>query len=319
MRDITPRLAREQRLPGTQGVWLDNVGPSGPCGQAEPELRPADVLVSVNGEKVADIAELQALTRGLWAGAKNGKCTVMAGVRRAGSLIDSVVELRTTSEREITPRARKAWLGAASQPLTTKLAARLGLDDSGGVRLTRVYPGTQAEAAGLRVGDVVLALDNEPVAARREDDADLLERMVRQYRPDTPAIFSLWRDGKKTDLAVVLETQPTPPSEMPWWEDEQLEFAVHDLAFDDRVRLQLGARVSGVLVENAALGGWAALAGLHADDVVIEAGGRRVANVAELRAAREGAVHSGRGWWVLLVQRGDETEFVEINLKPAKS
>jgi S1-C subfamily serine protease len=187
------------------------------------------------------------------------------------------------------------------------------------VRLTRIYPGTQAAAAGLRVGDVVVALDGAPVTARRAEDADVFARQIRQYKAGTPAVFAVWRDGQKMDLPVTLEVQPTPPSEMPWWEDVQLEYAVHDLAFDDRMRLQLDPAVTGVLVESAVQAGWANLAGLRGDDVIVQAGGKPVGNVAELRTARDEAVRQAREWWVLLVQRRGQTLFVEINLKSAKS
>ena len=319
VRDLTQNLAREERLPDTQGVWLENVRPAGPCGQAEPILRREDVLIAVDGKPVKTVAELHTLTEELMAHATNKTHTVLASVRRNGAVLNSVVELRETSDHNVTQQARKAWLGAASQPLTTKLGARLGIQAEGGARLTRIYPGTKAAEAGLLVGDVVLALDGAVVAARRQEDTDVLARQIRQYKANAVAVFSLWRDGKKMDLNVTLEQQPMPAAEMPWWEDTDLEFSAHDLAFDDRVRLQLAIDARGVLVESAVPAGWAALAGLRSDDVIENAGGSLVNSVAELKQAREQATKSGRAWWVLLVKRSGQTLFVEINLKPAKS
>lgn len=320
VRGITMDLARDERLPDKRGVWLENIRPAGPCGQAEPELRRQDVLIAVDGQAVANVAELKALTDKLLPDTSaSATRTVLASVRRDGAVLNSVVELRRTNPRNMPPQARKAWLGVSSQPLTPKLATRLGIKSDGGARLTQIYPGTPAETAGLRVGDVVLALDGSPVTARRAEDADVLARMIRQYRAGASASFSIWRDGQKIDLPVTLAEQPKPSGEMPYWEDPQLEFAVHDLAFDDRVRLQLEPAASDVLVERVDLAGWAYLAGLRADDLILEAGGKRVASVAELKSAREEAAKSGRDWWVLLVQRRGQTLFVEINLKPLKS
>jgi serine protease Do len=316
VRDLTLNLARDERLPDTSGVWLENIRPAGPSGQAEPMLRRQDVIVAVEGQPVNNVAELRALTGKLLADAPDKKRTVLASVRRDGAVLNSVVELRETDEHNVTHQARKAWLGAASQPLTPKLAARLAVKAEGGARLTRVYPGTQAEKAGLRVGDVVLALDGVDVPARRPEDTDVLARQIRQYRADTTAVFTLWRDGRKEDVKVLLEQQPTPPAEMPWWEDPELEFSVHEIAFDDRVRLQLAPDEQGVLVESAVPAGWAALGDLRSDDVIVSAGGRRVANLADLKAARAEAVGARKEWWVLLVSRRGQTLFVEINLKP---
>ncbi len=318
VRDLTMKLSRDERLPDTRGVWLENVRPAGPSGQGEPVLRRQDVLIAVDGKPVANVAELRAVTESLLREATNGKRAVLASVRRDGAVLNSVVELRETDDHNVTPQARKAWLGAASQPLTPKLASRLGIKADGGARLTRIYPGTEAEKAGLRVGDVVLALDGAGVPARRPEDADVLARQIRQYRSGTSAEFSLWRDGETTTLNVVLEQQPTPAPEMPWWEDTKLEFSARDIAFEDRVRLQLSPETSGVLVESAVPAGWAALAGLRSDDVVEAAGGKAVHALEELKQARADAAAGGSDWWVLQVRRRGQTLFVEINLKPVK-
>lgn len=318
VRDLTQNVVLAERLPDANGVWLENIRPAGPCGQAEPTLRREDVLIAVDGKPVNNVAELQTLTATLMQNAPNKTQTVLASVRRDGTVLSAVVELRETNEHNVTQQARKAWLGAASQPLTPKLGTRLGIKADGGARLTRIYPGTKAEEAGLHVGDVILALDGVPVSARRQEDTDVLARQIRQYRVGTVAAISLWREGQKLDLNVSLEQQPIPPAEMPWWEDVDLEFSAHDIAFDDRIRLQLPNEFQGVLVESAVPAGWAALAGLRSDDVVESAGGIRVANVAELKTARDQATRSGLKWWVLLVKRHGQNLFVEISLKPAK-
>jgi serine protease Do len=252
-------------------------------------------------------------------GAPGGVRTVLASVRRDGAVLNSVVELRTLNERNVTQQARKAWLGVASQPLTPKLSTRLGIAAEGGVRLTRIYPGTQAEAAGLRVGDVIVAVDGVEVPARRPEDTDVLARQIRQYRNEAQAVITLWREGKKVDVSVILEQQPIPPAEMPWWEDLQLEFSAREIAFDDRVRLQLNPEAKGVLVESAVPAGWAALAGLRADDVIEIAGGSSITSLSELKTSREQAVAGGKDWWVLLVRRRGQTLFVEIPVKPAQT
>jgi serine protease Do len=320
VRDLTDRLVREERLPGNTGVWLENIQPAGPAGQAEPMLRPRDVLIAVEGQSVANVKELKALSETLTANLpKDGSRPVLASVRRDGAVISSVVELRVTNPRNLPSQARKAWLGVASQPLTPKLATRLAIKGDGGARITQVYQGTKAEAAGLKVGDVILAIDGNPVPARRPEDTDVLTRQIRQYKVGTTALFSLWRDGKTLDLNVPLEIQPVATTEMAWWEDLQLEFSARDLAFDDRVKLQLAPETKGALIESAVPAGWAALAGLRAYDVVLKAGETTVDNLADFKQAREQAARGDREWWVLLVQRGGETLFVEINLKPTKS
>jgi serine protease Do len=265
------------------------------------------------------VPELEQLTARLLKDATDGKRVVLASVRRSGAILSSVVELREFPEYNLTPQARKAWLGASSQPLTAKLAARLNIKADGGARLTRVYPGTQAEAAGLKVGDVIVSIDGTEVPARRPEDTDVLARQIRQYRNNAQAVFSLWREGRKIDVPVTLEQQPVPAAELPRWQDLQLEFIARDIAFDDRVRLQLPINAEGAIVESAVPAGWAALGGLRSDDVIEKAGDSAIRNLGELKKAREDAAGSDKSWWVLLVRRRGQTLFVEINLKPAKS
>jgi S1-C subfamily serine protease len=157
------------------------------------------------------------------------------------------------------------------------------------------------------------------VPARRPEDTDVLARQIRQYRSDTQAVFTLWRDGAKIDVPVTLEQQPVPAAELPRRQDLQLEFTARDIAFDDRIRLQLPITATGVMVESAVPAGWAALGGLRADDVIEKAGGAPIAGVDDLERALEDAVAAEKTWWVLLVRRRGQTLFVEINLKSAQS
>lgn len=319
VRDLTQKLVLEERLPDSGGVWLENIQPAGPCGQAEPILRRSDVLISVDNQPVGDVKALKALTEKLTEGLTTGVKPVVVNVRRDGAIISSVVELRNRNDRKPPQQALKAWLGVASQPLTPKLAARLKVGADGGARITRVHPGTKAEAAGLKVGDIILAIDGQPVPARRPEDTDVLARQIRQYKSDTTAKFSIWREGQKLEVDVVLELQPKPAAELPYFEDLELEFWARDIAFDDRVKLQLPKDAKGALIESATMAGWASLAGLRADDVVEKADDAVITSLADLKAAREAAVKRGAAWWVLLVKRRGQNLFVEINLKPVKT
>jgi serine protease Do len=319
VRDLTQKVVRDERLPDQRGVWLENIQPAGPSGQAEPNLRREDVVIAVDGQPINTVAELRELSARLLKDARDNKRIVLASVRRSGAVLNSVVELRDVPEFNLTPQARKAWLGASSQPLTAKLAARLGIKADGGARLTRIYPGTQAEAAGLRVGDVIVAIDGTEVPARRPEDTDVLARQIRQYRNNTQAVFTLWREGQKVELPVTLEQQPVPAAELQRWQDLELEFIAREIAFDDRVRLQMPTTTEGVIVESAVPAGWAALGGLRSDDIIERAGEDPIKTVADLTRARDAAAAGQKTWWVLLVRRRGQTLFVEINLKPAKS
>jgi serine protease Do len=244
---------------------------------------------------------------------------VLVNVWRDGNLHSTVATLRTTNDHNVTPLARKAWLGISTQPLSTKIRKHLNIDAEGGARITRIFPGAPADKAGLKVGDVLLSVDGEPVPEKRLEDTDELDRMIRQYKSDSKATLSVWREGKIQDMVVSLEAQPIPPDELPWWEDLQLEFSARDIAFDDVIHLQIDPKTTGAFLQTVTLAGWAYLGGLRANDIVISADGTAIKNVEDLKNARAEAVKSGRTWWVLQVYRNTENTFVEINLKPTHS
>jgi serine protease Do len=321
VRDLTAVVVRDEQLPDRVGVLVENVRPGGPAGQAEPELRRGDVLISVDGRPITDVASLRTFTAGIFPDSETALThPAVANFRRHGAVLETAIDLRNTNPHRIAPSVLKAWLGVESQPLTPKLNKRLGINsEDGGARITRVFAGTEAEKAGLHVGDVLLQLDGVPIAERRAEDSEVLARQIRQYKIGSSGTFELWRDGRSTEVAVTFEVQPRPPAEMPLWEDEKLEFEVRDLAFEDRTRLQLPPSTKGVLVATTTPAGWAELAGLHGDDLVITAGGQPIATVDELHRSRDEAVRAGKRWWVLQVERRGQTLFVEINLKPVKA
>jgi S1-C subfamily serine protease len=147
----------------------------------------------------------------------------------------------------------------------------------------------------------------------------VLERQIRQYKVGSETTIQVWRDGNTIEVPVTLEVHPKPPAEMPLWEDEKLEFEVRDLAFGDRTRLQLAPSVNGVLVSTTTPAGWAELAGLHGDDLIVAARGAPITNVDDLKKSRSDAVKAGEAWWVLRVERRGRTSFIEINLSHLKS
>ena len=317
--DLTRSVVREEHLKDENGVWIENIRPAGPAGQAEPELHPGDVIVSVEGKPVTTVAALAQTTAALIKAEPSGKATVLVNVWRSGTLHSAIATLRTTNDHNVTPLARKSWLGASTQPLTVKLGQHLQITAEGGARLTRLYPGAPAEKAGLRVGDILLSVDGESVPERRNDDTEELARMIRQYRPGTEAKLSVWRDGKISEMPITFEAQPIPPDELPWWEDLQLEYSVRDIAFEDIIHLQLDPTTKGAILQTVTLAGWAYLGGLRTNDIVVRADSTPIQNAEDLKQARAEAVKSGRTWWVLQVLRDTETTFVEINLKPTHS
>ena len=80
-------------------------------------------------------------------------------------------------------------------------------DVPGGARITRVFPGTPAAKAGLKVGDVVTALDGKSIAG-----ADALTAAVSHGQPGDEITLTIRRGGATKQVSVTLGVRPPKPA-----------------------------------------------------------------------------------------------------------
>jgi S1-C subfamily serine protease len=95
-------------------------------------------------------------------------------------------------------RVRRAWLGiaGAQAPLPPPLAAKTGRRS--GLRVAQVVPASPAEAAGLRVGDVLIAVDGGAIAS-----STALQRLMVEDAIGRRLEVTVWRNGALVDVVTV--------------------------------------------------------------------------------------------------------------------
>lgn len=96
----------------------------------------------------------------------------------------------------------RARLGVAIEDLTAAKAASRGISVNRGALITGIVPGTVAASAGLKVGDVVTALDGHPI-----DGATGLRNAVGLMRPQTSVMLTVVRGKETLSLPVALGAQ----------------------------------------------------------------------------------------------------------------
>jgi Do/DeqQ family serine protease len=99
----------------------------------------------------------------------------------------------------------RGWIGVEPSDLTPELAATFGVKASAGALITGVLQNGPAAQAGIRPGDVIVAVAGKPVS----NVAGLLTG-VAAIKPGTPARFSLLRRDSTLELDVVAGTRPRP-------------------------------------------------------------------------------------------------------------
>jgi Do/DeqQ family serine protease len=102
-------------------------------------------------------------------------------------------------------RVVRGWIGVEPRDITPELAESMQLPSRDGVLVAGVLQGGPASAAGLRPGDVVLALGGQPVRSTNE-----LLRAVAALKPGTRTAVVVQRGGQRAEVAVTVAERPAP-------------------------------------------------------------------------------------------------------------
>jgi len=314
VRDISFMMAKELKRENTDGVLVTSVRPGGPAGSAKPEITPGDILVKVGDAAVPSVNALREATEAVTEGSTEPVPTLTAFERKTGQLV-TVVKVGVTEPADPGREVKKAWLPVETQVLTRDIAGLMDDTSLTGFRVTQVYENSTAEKAGLKVGDLVLAVDGEKLTASAPEHYEELPAMIRQYRPGTTADLTVLRDGERLTVPVELILAPMSSREMAKYQNEEFEFTVRDVAFFDRAAEQWPEDQQGVLVEQVKPGSWAALGRLEENDLVVAVDGERIVDVTAMEAAMKRVAEARQKAVVLAVRRGIHTFFIELEPK----
>lgn len=104
---------------------------------------------------------------------------------------------------------KRAMLGITMQPIDKKIQEELKLNSMNGVYIYEVSKGSAAEEAGLKQGDVIIAIDGQKIT----DGASVQEK-VNNYHPGDKAVITYIRDGKEYNADVTFHAAATQTGEV---------------------------------------------------------------------------------------------------------
>ncbi|MBL8702674.1 MAG: Do family serine endopeptidase [Alphaproteobacteria bacterium] len=198
---LTPDLAKGLASPVSSGALVAAVSPDSPAAHAG--LQAGDVVTAIDDRPIASGRELAREIGGARAGTEIALKVVRAGQPhvmrlRVGTDPASAAAARTEAAVGNGPR-----LGVVLAPLSPDLRRSLKLGAGvEGVVIDRVQPGSAADQAGLRPGDVVTAVAGAPVRDPDQAGAAIREGLVRK---DRPLVLQVRREGGAMFVAI-----PTP-------------------------------------------------------------------------------------------------------------
>lgn len=102
-----------------------------------------------------------------------------------------------------TGKIERGWLGVQIQPVNKDIAESLGLSEAQGALVVQPQEGSPGMKAGIKTGDVVTAVNGEPVKDARD-----LAKKIGAIAPGTKTDITIWRDGKSQSLQLTVGTLP---------------------------------------------------------------------------------------------------------------
>lgn len=203
-------------------------------------------------------------------------------------------------------------MGISIQNLTQDLARHFGMKDLRGVLVSQVTPKSNAERAGIKVGDIIIKYEGKPV-----EDARILRNMVADTLPGSKAKIELVRDQKTRTVTVIIsggapkatsqsQTQVTEPKSLL----RDLGLSVETLTKELALPLQI-KEASGVVIVAMDPGSPASIAGLQLGDVIIQVNHQQIENAEDFNKV---LAQTKESLLLLLVKRQGASLFVSVQL-----
>ena len=215
------------------------------------------------------------------------------------------VAMNVKDQLVATGRVQRGRIGVGIQEVNQALADSFKLPRPRGALVGQVEPDGPADDAGVKPGDVILAVDGRDIERSSE-----LPPLVAAIKPGKEATLTIWRNKSerklrvkvgelKEERAVALRSTPSDA------ETGKLGLAVRPLSGEERQQLQTAGRL---VVEE--VDGPAAIAGVEPGDVIIAVNGEQVASIGEFRTA----VNASGKTVALLIQRDDAQIFLPVRV-----
>jgi serine protease Do len=295
---VSESMERKRGL-HSKGVVVHSRRPGRPADVSDFPIEAGDIITRFDGKEIIDTGSLKSALRAV----KDPGKPVPVEILRGSATFVSPVVVQRPAETQPPASAAKPWFGIGAQVVTPRLCEALGINTVAGVRVTSITPNSPAAKAGIKPGDILTALSGLPIKASRKEDGEVFGNLLKQFDADAEIDISIVRDGAKQTLKCTLEPDPSGKIRVTPTNFESLDLALSEKVDEKSVKLIIAR------VENA---GWAALAGLVANDQILAVDGAEIKSLAEFQKAIDQARDEKKGSLIFKIARGQRQSFHEV-------
>ena len=188
---VTPEIAESLGMDKGNGALVANVTKDGPADKAG--VKVGDVIIEFDGKEVKDSSDLPIIVARTPVD-RRARMKVLRDKKEI-TLTVSVGELK--DEEVVASAPEKGELGLTVQRLTPQMAESLGLDKPEGVVVTAIEPGSAADEAGIRRGDVIVEVDRKLIR-----NLDEYKKAIAAIRKGRGVLFLVRRGDNTLFLAL---------------------------------------------------------------------------------------------------------------------
>jgi Do/DeqQ family serine protease len=181
----------------------------------------------------------------------------MAGNIGLGFAIPTSIARGVMNQLVATGEVRRGTLGLEAQDVDARIAQALGLGETRGAVVTRVFSNSAAAAAGLKAGDVIVGANGQHI-----DDRNSLRNFEGLQSVGSRVTLDVLRDGKPLQLSASLREQPRAVA------GAELDPRLAGVTFAELPASLRQSGAGGVLVESVERGSRAARSGLQKGDII---------------------------------------------------
>lgn len=202
-------------------------------------------------------------------------------------------------------KVERGLLGVNIQDVNEALAKSFGRGDTNGALVSQIVPGSPAEKAGVKTGDIILDYNGQAITS-----ASQLKNLVGQSSPGATEKLTIWRGKKTIEVSVTIaeRTAKTVAAAAPnKVSSSELGITVEKVPHNLAAKLGL-KEGRGLLIKEMDADGRGAAMGLKPGDVILEVDGKPTSDITTFN--KEVAESKNAGLIRMMIQRGSATIFL---------